>query len=872
MLGLLIKASILIFVLWCFYRLFLQKESFFAANRFYLLACLLMAFILPFISLPELMENQGIITTLIEPAADPVPSIHTPQSTLEDPSENFDTNVVESIPSPEVSAESPAKPTRTYKLGFWLLITYLFGVLIFSLNLVSQIISVIFRVIKSSDSIKDIDCIIVNSPVAQEPCSFFNYIFINPEPYDLETYEQIIAHEKVHVNQLHSIDLLLSELAVIALWFNPFIWFFRKEVEKNIEYQTDVLLLREKTVEKQEYQLNLLKVATYSKPLSITTNYNQSLIKHRILMMNAKRSNPHSYWKYAFLAPLLFATLLVLNKPLILQAQQVVDQPLASIENEIVPKEDGTSEEPAEQGTNDILGAVEADVSATDLNCKALLKAIKEGNTELVKDLIKTTDVNCIDPNPESDVIVSGGSTYIMTGPRTPLVAAARTGNVAIGELLIKAQADVKFRANNDPSPLMSAASFGSLDFVQLLISNGADINRAIPNEGTPLIAAARRGRLEVVKYLHTQGADLNAVVHSEGSPILVASRNGHLATVQYLHTQGADIHAIVSNEGSPVLVAARNGHRETVKFLHEKGADINATVPGEGTPLLVAARNGHTKTMQYLISNGADVNAKVSGEGTALLAASQNGNREAMEFLLKQGANVNAIVHGEGSPLLAAARNGHIEVIEFLVSQGADINARISGEGTPLLVAARNGHTATLKYLISKGAEVNAIVDGEGTALLAAARNGQKAAMELLLTEGAEINAKVPGEGSALIAAARNGHLETVKYLLARGADINGTVNGEGSPLLVASRNGHQELVVFLISKGATVDLVTEGEGTALVAAVRNHHYEVAKTLLDHGADPYFDTDGEEYPMYHARRANDKAMINLLNGYEKDN
>jgi len=172
---------------------------------------------------------------------------------------------------------------------------YIFGVGVFSLHLLAQIISMLWKVYTHTDQIQDEDYTIVNIHAEIDPYSFFRYIFINPTNYDYETYEQILAHEKVHVRQRHSFDLLLAEYAVILLWFNPFIWILRKEIEKNIEYQTDDISVKGKTEEKEQYQLNLLKVATYTQPLSITTNYNQSSIKQRILkdqMFTATGSMP----------------------------------------------------------------------------------------------------------------------------------------------------------------------------------------------------------------------------------------------------------------------------------------------------------------------------------------------------------------------------------------------------------------------------------------------------------------------------------------------------------------------------------------------------------------------------------------------------
>ncbi|MFT4155872.1 hypothetical protein [Parafilimonas sp.] len=68
-------------------------------------------------------------------------------------------------------------------------------------------------------------------------------------------------------------------------------------------------------VEKANYQLSLLKVSAPHFPLRLTTNYNQSLLKKRIVMMNAKRSSVHSTWKYFFLFPLLILFASVLNEP-----------------------------------------------------------------------------------------------------------------------------------------------------------------------------------------------------------------------------------------------------------------------------------------------------------------------------------------------------------------------------------------------------------------------------------------------------------------------------------------------------------------------------------------------------------------------------
>lgn len=340
MITVLIKASLILIVLLGFYKLFLEKESFFAANRIYLLGCLLLAATLPFLALPQLVDHQGIVTRLVEPeaavrmvsAGDAIPgsdqALNRPATELNETSRVPKNATVSAEESASVSQSSPTLTaantgnelnTGTGTAGrgvtFWLLLVYGFGAVVLSLKLLAQIVYTGWKIYRHEDKIADEDYVLVNMEGEIDPCSFFRYIFINPAGYDHETYEQIIAHEQIHVRQWHTLDLLLAELAVIALWFNPFVWILRKEVEKNLEYQTDEIMLLNNSAVKESYQLNLVKIASYAEPLTITTNYNQSLIKKRILRMNTKRSNRYGYLKYAFVVPLLFGLSLLLNEP-----------------------------------------------------------------------------------------------------------------------------------------------------------------------------------------------------------------------------------------------------------------------------------------------------------------------------------------------------------------------------------------------------------------------------------------------------------------------------------------------------------------------------------------------------------------------------
>ncbi len=861
MILLFLKTSIVIAVVLAFYKIVIEKESFFATNRIYLILGLVLTFTIPFVTLPKLIENQGLVSNLIEKKqSKELTMANTIKKTLAK-----DKSIITNSTKENITEETPVVSSQI-SLYDWLFYAYIFGIIVLSINLVFQILVLLIKVFRSTDKIKDTGAIIINSTTIKEPCSFFNYIFINPEQYEFEIYEQIIAHEKIHVKKRHSIDLLLSEIAVIVLWFNPFIWFFRKEVEKNIEYQTDNLILDTNAAEKDSYQINLLKIATFNKPLIITTNYNQSLIKQRILKMNKKKSNPYSYWKYAFTMPLFFAVLLFLNKPYSLLAQ---NNPEEAQINEIVnikevndATNEGTITNELKAKNTNLSNKVS---SNADSICKTLLNAIRENDIALVKILLKTTSVNCIDNNPGYDEYIKNGHRWKTKKAKTPLFTAARTGNLEIAKLLVAKGADVQRIVRGDGTALITAAKFGQLDFVKYMLAQGADLERSFPNHGNALIAAAGNGYHDIVKYLISKGIDINHYSPNQGNALIAASNNGNLETVKLLLNNKMDIHFISPNQGTPLIAATNNGHLETVKYLISQGADIDKISSNQGTPLIAASNNGHLETVKYLISKGAKISKISSNQGTALIAASNNGYQNVVEFLVANGANVNSYSANQGSALNAASKNGYMKIVKYLIKEGADVNTQSNGSGSALISASKNGQNENIIFLIENGANINANTNGSGSALIAAAKNGHNSTIKLLLAKGADINLQNNGSGSALIAAVKNNRLTTVKLLLSKGANVNGHTNGSGSALIAASKNELYGMIELLLNNGADINLQNNGSGFALNAAAKNGHLDMVKLLIKKGANVNLYNNGSGTALSVASKNNHKDIVEYL-------
>ena len=379
MIPYILQVTINLSVSLAFYKIFLQKETFYRLNRWVLMTCLAVAFVLPLLTVPagwSLFPGRWQTISFVNPRAQSSLNAHTPSSpdpqsassvnrqsassvnrqnpssvnvqvpprvTLQatppvDPrsSSSVDqrspasgdwhtppssTAELQPHPSgnlivspaahtPAATASTPPRPSIS--LLDWITYIYIFGVIIAAISLMFQVTILLIQAY-ARPVVKDGSFRIIEMTGDHAPCSFGNNIFINPTRYDRETYQQILLHEKIHASGWHTLDILLAEICIVIHWFNPFAWRYRREVENNLEFLTDQAVLRDPGIERESYQLSLLKVAAPNMPLSITSNYNQSLLKQRIIMMNAQHSSIHTVWKYFFLLPLLVFLVCALN-------------------------------------------------------------------------------------------------------------------------------------------------------------------------------------------------------------------------------------------------------------------------------------------------------------------------------------------------------------------------------------------------------------------------------------------------------------------------------------------------------------------------------------------------------------------------------
>ena len=269
----LIKSSGLIGLFYLGYHLMLRKETFFTTNRWFLLAGLFTSVALPLV----------VITKIIWVA---------PTSTAIDWSNVPMTTVVQ-----EKTFEDylPILIGVSYGMGIAILLGK-FAFDFYSLNTVLR-----GKLIQRQADFKFID---IAENVA--PFSYFNTIVYNSSLYNPSELESILEHEKVHSDQNHTIDVLISRLFCVVFWFNPFIWLYKKAILQNLEFIADSEASK-KISDKKAYQITLLKITTQENCVAITNHFYQSLIKKRIVMLNKNQSKKWNSWKYVLILPALIA-------------------------------------------------------------------------------------------------------------------------------------------------------------------------------------------------------------------------------------------------------------------------------------------------------------------------------------------------------------------------------------------------------------------------------------------------------------------------------------------------------------------------------------------------------------------------------------
>ncbi|WP_449388794.1 M56 family metallopeptidase [Chryseobacterium lineare] len=290
------------------YYLFLQKEKMYVFNRFYLIFSLLFSYTVPFISI---------------------------KSEVPKPSNRFQTTI-------EATQDVLDLSSGHERFNPINLIWIIYGII--TLILLTKTIHSILKIKK----IKGEKIIYKNQTVvlADEnisPFSFWNTIYLGKNYLiNNQIDPRIFLHEKTHIDQKHSIDLLFIEILKILTWFNPSLYFYKKAIVTNHEFLADESVLKKKFNVK-DYQHLILDEIISQKNYNLTHTFNFNNTKKRFIMMNTKKSKLTKLKKISSIPVLLLAFGLFVQKTYANPIEKIIEETQNKISE---PLKNSVSENP----------------------------------------------------------------------------------------------------------------------------------------------------------------------------------------------------------------------------------------------------------------------------------------------------------------------------------------------------------------------------------------------------------------------------------------------------------------------------------------------------------------------------------------------
>ena len=308
-------AMALFFGLYC---LTLRRSNLFRLRRFYLVGTLIVAMIIPFVSIetkaPQAARMSAYVQQIQMSEEVIVPQIEVQEASIEP---------VQAV------TPSPAEPVAVVSSWNWkdaLQTVYLIGCAFAFILLIIKLIKTFgyYRrsVLSDELSSREMRVRVLAEPDGNLPFSFLRSMFVNPEVFTDGELQQVLRHERTHIRQRHTWDLLFLEVLKVLQWFNPVIYLYAKELSCVHEYLADEQVLAQ-GASRRDYLELLYKQLCVGKFMPVGNSFRHLLTKKRILMMSQPVKRRMSAWWMLALIPVVCGLLMVNCHP---KTEEVADE------------------------------------------------------------------------------------------------------------------------------------------------------------------------------------------------------------------------------------------------------------------------------------------------------------------------------------------------------------------------------------------------------------------------------------------------------------------------------------------------------------------------------------------------------------------
>lgn len=271
------KSGLCLALFYLVYRMLLREETFFAVNRLFLLLAMPLSLIIPALNIPSPFLRQTVDVTGYSVETTWAGAVH-----------------------------------RT-DITDYLLYFYLAGAAALFLVFVFRLLRLAFLVRRYGiTEINGQRFVFTDNGISD--FTFFNLIFLDREKLKESELQQIISHERIHIRQLHTIDILMCELYSIVHWFNPFVWPYKGAIKETHEFLADNAVIAQ-GCDRARYQSLIFERFVGVRIFSLANNFHQSQIRRRITMMQKKQSARWSRLRVLLILPVLSILILAFARP-----------------------------------------------------------------------------------------------------------------------------------------------------------------------------------------------------------------------------------------------------------------------------------------------------------------------------------------------------------------------------------------------------------------------------------------------------------------------------------------------------------------------------------------------------------------------------
>ena len=263
-------------IFYALYWLFYRQETFFRANRFFLIFTLILGLLLPFDIakwLSQSVDNENVIVIYLKEII--------------------------------VNATQTGEQIQTFSIDYRNILTFLYaaGCAVVLLRFLFGL-KKLYHLYTQGEKEKREGYTLVKTQDIHLPFSFMNLIFWS-QLVDNEVDEErhrILMHEIAHIRQRHSLDVLFVELLNIVFWCSPILFLYKKSLRAVHEYLADEAATED--FSKKEYGTLLIRQSQSGMQLAIANSFIHSQLKQRFAMMLKPSSPRIAYLKYAFCTPI----------------------------------------------------------------------------------------------------------------------------------------------------------------------------------------------------------------------------------------------------------------------------------------------------------------------------------------------------------------------------------------------------------------------------------------------------------------------------------------------------------------------------------------------------------------------------------------